>query len=84
MAKNQPNKPQNQKAIAGRDAHIVGGDYTNTSTNTINLWVPLLLIGILAFGGLSWALVVGNNQGGQTPQVEQQKLSPSPIPETSP
>ncbi|MGD2181867.1 hypothetical protein [Lusitaniella coriacea] len=83
MAKNQHKKPQTQKASAGRDAQVVGGDYTNTRTTTINLWIPLLVISILALGGLSWAFVVGKNQGEQNPQGEQQ-LPPSSIPKTTP
>ncbi len=84
MANNQSNNSPNQEATAGRDAQQINGNYTNTSTNNINLLVPVLLVGVLALAGLSWALVFGQNNGGQTPQVEQQKSPPNPVTETSP
>ncbi|MHC5762684.1 hypothetical protein [Nostoc sp.] len=68
----------NQKASNSRNVTLVGGNYSNT----VNINILLLLIGVIALGGLAWALVIGLNEGGQSPQSGQEKqiLNTSPTP----
>lgn len=68
MAQQQPNddKVRQDATNVGGNATQVGRDSTNRSS--VNFVIPLFFISILALGGLAWALAVGLNQGGQTPQ----------------
>jgi hypothetical protein len=57
MTSPQPDNKQSQKVKAGRDGAIVGRDSIHTTN--INLWVSFFLIGVVALGGLAWAINVG-------------------------
>lgn len=69
--KQQPNHDRVHQNAKNSNGNItqVGRDYKNTS----NIFIPVFLIGILALGGLAWALTVGVNNHGQNPQSGQQK-----------
>jgi preprotein translocase subunit SecF len=79
MANRSPNNKRLQKGEAGRDLVQVGENYTNTTTHTsnttLNLWVSFFLIGVLALGGLAWALNVGLIKGSGNPQQTDQPSS---------
>lgn len=67
-----PENKQSQKVEAGRNATVVGRDYTRTTN--ISFWISFFLIGVLALGGLAWALNFiqgGANQGGNPTQAPQ-------------
>jgi hypothetical protein len=63
---------QIQKAVAGRDSKIIGGD--NSEKNG-NWFVGIFFFAILALGGLAWAFTIGQNQGGQTPRAEHKQIN---------
>jgi len=63
----EENKPVNQIASSGRDSKQVAGN--NKETNG-NIFIGIFLVVVLSFGALAWAVTVGLNQGGQTPQTE--------------
>jgi hypothetical protein len=53
-----------QKVEAGRDAEVVGRDKiitttTNAKTTNISIFISFLLVGILALGGIAWAINTG-------------------------
>jgi hypothetical protein len=58
------------RAKAGRNANLTGRD----NINNTNIYIPLFIIGIVALGGLAWALTVGLNNHGQNPQSGQPQL----------
>jgi hypothetical protein len=66
MTNQQPSEHHSQKAKAGRDATIVGRDYT--SSKTVNFWIPLVFLGVIAFGALAWAVNAGLLNGSGNPQ----------------
>jgi len=74
MTNHLPNddKPS-QKVKAGRDAEVVGGDKI-TSTN-ISVWISFLLIGVLASGGIAWAINAGWLTKSGNPQQPSPQLS---------
>ncbi|NEP11460.1 MAG: hypothetical protein F6K14_14860 [Symploca sp. SIO2C1] len=43
-------KQFNQKIKAGRDAKVVGGNYTKTTN--VNIW--LMIVGVIATGSMVW------------------------------
>lgn len=56
----------NQSAKAGKDAIVVGRDYTNSKS--VTLWMPMFFIGVIALGSLAWALNVGSIRNSGNPQ----------------
>jgi hypothetical protein len=80
--------PDNQPLQnAGRDADIVGKDKITagrdnitagrdniTSTN-INIWMPFLLVGVLALGGVAWAINTGFLRDSGNPQQPNSSLN---------
>lgn len=64
-------KSVKQKAESRGNLKQVAGDNHETTTTNANIFVGIFFVLILALGGIVWALTVGLNQGGQTPQVEQ-------------
>jgi hypothetical protein len=68
-----PENKRSQKAKVGRDATIVGRDYTHTTN--ISLWVSFFLIGVVALGGLAWAFNVGLIRNSGNPQVPQPNVT---------
>jgi hypothetical protein len=62
-----PEEQRSQEAKAGRDATIVGGNYIRTTN--ISLWVSFFVVGVVALGGLAWALnFAGSIRGSGNPQ----------------
>lgn len=68
-----PENKQSQKAKAGRDATIVGRDYTRTTN--ISFWISFFLIGVVALGGLAWALNFGLIRDSGNPQAPQPNVT---------
>ncbi|NEP60152.1 MAG: hypothetical protein F6K31_24645 [Symploca sp. SIO2G7] len=50
MSKYKGNKKNNYKIKAGKNAQVVGGNYTNTTN--ISLWISLIIVGVLGVGTL--------------------------------
>jgi len=50
MPSNNDNNRPNQWGQAGRDNRIVGGDYTNTTSINISVWISIVVIIIVALG----------------------------------
>jgi hypothetical protein len=68
MAKNKFGKPP-QSAKAGRDIVQVGRDYTVGGNNrTINVWIPIVFLSVVTFGGLAWAVNAGLLAGSGNPK----------------
>ena len=71
---------KSQSAKAGKNAIVVGRDYTNSKS--VTLWIPMFFIGVTVLGGLAWALNVGSirNSGNpqQLPQPNQTEETQSP------
>jgi hypothetical protein len=67
---------QKAKNVGG-NAIQVGGNYTQTSTVNLNLYISIFLISILALGGLAWSLKVGpiqndnSNTTSPTPELSE-------------
>jgi hypothetical protein len=62
-------KTVKQTALGGGNIKQAGRDITEKNGNQ-NFFIGIFFVVILAFGGLAWALTVGINHGGQTPQTE--------------
>ncbi|MEO0541309.1 MAG: hypothetical protein AAFZ80_10655 [Cyanobacteria bacterium P01_A01_bin.105] len=56
---NDSNNRQFQQGHAGRDNQIIGGNYTNTTSINISLWISIAVITIVALG----SYVVFNTEG---------------------
>lgn len=77
MNSNSSNETSKPSLQAGRDAIQVGRDYTNTNTN--NYFFTFFLIGILAFGGLTWGLYSGMIKNPViNSETSQSQASPTP------
>lgn len=71
MANLKPEYKVSQTAKAGGSVNQTGGNYTNTTN--ISLWISFLLIGVLALGGLAWALNIAKIfEGSGNPQQTSQ------------
>ena len=59
-----------QNIQSGRDANVAGRDMTMTTHKTLNLLMPIFLIGTLAvLGGLAFSLI---NPGAINQQLQEQ------------
>lgn len=68
---NLQSENKSQEAQAGGNVQQVLGNYTNTTN--ISLWISFLLIGVLALGGLAWALNIAKIfEGSGNPQQTSQ------------
>ena len=56
-----------------------GRDYINTNTTNMNFLISFFIIGVLAMGGLAWAIYAGLNQNSSNTQSELQKASPNSL-----
>lgn len=68
MANPQTETKVSQEAKAGGRVQQIAGNYTNTTN------ISFLLVGVLALGGLAWALNIGKITGENSQQTSQ----PSP------
>jgi|688.fasta_scaffold438008_3 hypothetical protein len=64
-------KSVKQKAESRGNLKQVAGDNHETTTTNANIFVGIFFVLVLALGGIAWAVTIGLNHGGQTPQVEQ-------------
>ena len=65
-----------QEAISGRDVNQAGRDLHLSNNNSFNatLYVGIFFIVILALGGLTWFLSIGQNKNEQNQTEEVSKL----------
>jgi hypothetical protein len=67
MANRSPENRPLQKVNAGKNAEVVGRD--KITTTNISVWISFLLTGVLAFGGIAWAINAGWLRGSGNPQL---------------
>ena len=72
----EPSKRVEQIAEAQGDIYQSARDLhyeskTSANTTNVNLWISFFLIGIVALGGLAWALNLGSLKGSGNPQLPQ-------------
>jgi len=83
MANNSGNNNINQNANAEQNVSQFAGDYSSNSSNSsnsnnINIWVSFLAVGVLALGGLAWALNIGSLQNSGNPNQSQPSVTSTP------
>ncbi|WP_073069412.1 hypothetical protein [Phormidesmis priestleyi] len=72
MTNNRPDERPVQQVKAGRNAEVIGGN--KIASTRVNVWIPFFLFGVLASGGLAWAV----NSGWLTGSGNPQQSSPQP------
>lgn len=75
MTSPQSKNKVSQKAASGGRIQQIGGNYTNTTN--ISFWISFLLMGVLALGGLAWALNIAGWMGNSGNPQQVPKEAPA-------
>jgi hypothetical protein len=67
------NRSIKQTAKSGGNITQAGRDITQ---GNVNIVIGIFFVVVLALAGIAWAVNVGLNQGGQTPQTENKSPTP--------